>query len=69
MSKPALLAVDDDGPVLAAVERDLRARYAERYQIYTAASGEQALDLIRRLRLREEPVALLLVDQRMPGMS
>jgi thioredoxin reductase (NADPH) len=69
MSKPALLAVDDDGPVLAAVERDLRSRYAEQYQIYTAASGEQALDLLRRLRLREDPVALLLVDQRMPGMS
>src|SRR3954451_17457690 len=69
MTKPALLAVDDDGPVLSAVERDLRAHYSERYQIYTAASGEQALDLIRRLRLREDPVALLLVDQRMPGMS
>ncbi|WP_448623655.1 FAD-dependent oxidoreductase [Geodermatophilus sp. URMC 64] len=69
MSKPALLAVDDDGPVLSAVERDLRARYSERYQIYTASSGEQALDLLRRLRLREDPVALLLVDQRMPGMS
>jgi thioredoxin reductase (NADPH) len=69
MSKPALLAVDDDGPVLSAVERDLRARYGERYQVYTASSGEQALDLLRRLRLREDPVALLLVDQRMPGMS
>jgi thioredoxin reductase (NADPH) len=69
MSKPALLAVDDDGPVLSAVERDLRARYSEHYQVYTAASGEQALDLLRRLRLREDPVALLLVDQRMPGMS
>ena len=69
MTKPALMAVDDDGPVLTAVERDLRARYAEHYQIYTASSGEQALDLLRRLRLREDPVALLLVDQRMPGMS
>jgi thioredoxin reductase (NADPH) len=69
MSKPALLAVDDDGPVLSAVERDLRAHYGERYQVYTASSGEQALDLLRRLRLREDPVALLLVDQRMPGMT
>ncbi|MGY1785073.1 FAD-dependent oxidoreductase [Geodermatophilus sp. SYSU D00698] len=69
MSRPALLAVDDDGPVLAAVERDLRERYGEQYQVYTASSGDQALDLLRRLRLREEPVALLLVDQRMPGMS
>ncbi|MGY1736057.1 FAD-dependent oxidoreductase [Geodermatophilus sp. SYSU D00684] len=69
MSRPALLAVDDDGPVLAAVERDLRERYGEQYQVYAASSGDQALDLLRRLRLREEPVALLLVDQRMPGMS
>src|SRR3954447_11430718 len=69
MSKPALLAVDDDETVLSAVERDLRARYAEHYQIYTATSGEQALGLPRRARLREDPVALLLVDQRMPGMS
>ncbi|SFL14487.1 FAD-dependent oxidoreductase [Geodermatophilus ruber] len=67
MSRPVLLAVDDDGPVLAAVERDLRARYAEHYRVLTASSGGQALDLLRRLRLREEPVALLLVDQRMPG--
>jgi thioredoxin reductase (NADPH) len=69
MSRPVLLAVDDDAPVLAAVERDLRERYAEHYQVVTASSGDQALDLLRRLRLRETTVALLLVDQRMPGMS
>jgi thioredoxin reductase (NADPH) len=69
MSRPVLMAVDDDGPVLAAVERDLRDRYAEHYQVISASSGDQALDLLRRLRLREDTVALLLVDQRMPGMS
>ena len=69
MGSPILLTVDDDGPVLAAVERDLRDRYAEHYRVLTASSGDQALDLLHRLRLREEPVALLLVDQRMPGMS
>jgi len=69
MSRPVLLAVDDDGPVLAAIERDLRDRYAEHYQVLAASSGDQALDLLRRLRLREDAVALLVVDQRMPGMS
>jgi thioredoxin reductase (NADPH) len=69
MGSPVLLTVDDDPPLLAAVERDLRDRYAEHYQVMTASSGDQALDLLHRLRLREEPVALLLVDQRMPGMS
>jgi thioredoxin reductase (NADPH) len=69
MSRPVLLAVDDDGPVLAAVERDLRDRYAEHYQVVAASSGDQALDVLRRLRLRDDTVALLLVDQRMPGMT
>ncbi len=69
MSRPVIRAVDDDGPVLAAVERDLRERYAEHYQVLAASSGDQAMDLLRRLRLREDAVALLLVDQRMPGMN
>ncbi|MFZ5871276.1 MAG: FAD-dependent oxidoreductase [Actinomycetota bacterium] len=69
MSSPVLLAVDDDPPVLSAVERDLRDRYAEHYRVLTAPSGEQALDVLRRLRLRDETVALLIVDQRMPGMT
>jgi len=69
MSPPVLLAVDDDGPVLAAIERDLRERYSEHYRVMAASSGEQALELLRRLRLREDSVALLLVDQRMPGMN
>jgi thioredoxin reductase (NADPH) len=67
--KPVLLAVDDEPPVLAAVARDLRSRYGADYRILRAASGEEALDVLRQLRLREDPVALLLVDQRMPGMS
>jgi thioredoxin reductase (NADPH) len=69
VTRPVLLAVDDDVPVLGAVERDLRDRYAERYRVMTASSGEEALDLLRRLRLRDDVVALLLVDQRMPGMT
>src|SRR5690606_22551297 len=69
MEKPVILAVDDDGEVLRAVTRDLRARYGEKYRIVRAGSGEEALEALRELRLAEEPVALLLVDQRMPGMT
>ncbi len=69
MAKPVILAVDDDVEVLRAVARDLRSKYAEQYRIMRASSGEEALDALRELRLVEEPVALLLVDQRMPGMT
>ncbi|HYP13887.1 MAG TPA: FAD-dependent oxidoreductase [Bryobacteraceae bacterium] len=67
--KPVLLTIDDDGAVLRAVERDLRKRYADRYRILRADSGLVALEVTRQLQLRNEPVALFLSDQRMPGMT
>jgi thioredoxin reductase (NADPH) len=69
MSKPVLLTVDDDAEVLRAVERDLRREYGNRFRVLRANSGESALDALRQLKLRNDPVALLLVDQRMPKMS
>ncbi|HWY42618.1 MAG TPA: FAD-dependent oxidoreductase [Candidatus Sulfotelmatobacter sp.] len=69
MAKPVLMAVDDDGEVLRAVERDLRKHYAENYRVMRASSGAAALQALTSLKRRGEPVALLLVDQRMPEMS
>jgi thioredoxin reductase (NADPH) len=69
MAKPVLLTVDDDAEVLRAVERDLRREYGNRFRVIRANSGESALDALRQLKLRNDPVALLLVDQRMPRMS
>src|SRR5215831_10181229 len=69
MAKPVLMAVDDDGEVLRAVERALRSRYAEHYRIVRANSGASALQAAQSLKKRNEPVALFLVDQRMPEMS
>jgi thioredoxin reductase (NADPH) len=68
-AKPAILAVDDDVPVLRAVERDLRVRYGNDYRIIGADSGADALEVVRELTVRAEPVALFLVDQRMPTMT
>jgi thioredoxin reductase (NADPH) len=67
--KPALLTVDDDPEVLSAIHRDLRNRYAERYRVLRAESGSAALDALGELQKRNEPVALFLVDQRMPHMT
>lgn len=69
MAKPAILTVDDDPEVLRSVERDLRARYAEKYRVLRAASGKAALDTLQELKKRNDTVALLLVDQRMPQMN
>jgi thioredoxin reductase (NADPH) len=68
-TKPVILAVDDDLPVLRAVERDLRARYGEQYRIVAANSGHDALEAVRQLTLRGSAVALFMVDQRMPQMT
>jgi len=69
MPKPSILTVDDDREVLRAVERDLRRRYSEGYRVLRADSGRAALDALREVKARGDAVALLLADQRMPGMS
>ncbi len=69
MAKPVILSVDDEPQVLNAVVRDLREQYAEDYRVLKAGSGEEALRTIEQLKQRNELVALMLVDQRMPDMS
>jgi thioredoxin reductase (NADPH) len=69
MARPNLLAVDDDVSVLEAVVQDLRRQYGSEYRVMRAASGQAALDTLSQLKARQEPVALLLSDQRMPGMT
>ncbi len=69
MAKPVIWTVDDDPDVLRAVERDLRKQYGDRYRVISADSGLSALEATKQLKLRNEAVALFLVDQRMPRMS
>jgi thioredoxin reductase (NADPH) len=68
MSKPVLLVVDDDPQVLAAVRRDLRSRYREGYTVVGSSSGQEALTTIRELKSRGNSLAMVISDQRMPGM-
>src|SRR5262245_16410791 len=67
--KPILLTVDDDPGVSRAVARDLRRQYGEAYRVVRTESGPQALETLRELKLRGDPVAVLLADHRMPEMS
>lgn len=69
MAKPVILCVDDEPNVLRAVERDLRNKYGEDFRILRASSGEIALNAVQELALRNEVVAVFVVDQRMPEMT
>ena len=69
MAKPILLSVDDDSDVLRAIERDLRSKYGSEYRVIGSDSPEGALELLKEIKRRNQSVALLLADQRMPRMS
>ncbi|MGY1760676.1 FAD-dependent oxidoreductase [Geodermatophilus sp. SYSU D00779] len=69
MGRPVLLTVDDDPAVSRAVARDLRRRYGETHRVLRAGSGAEALEALRELKLRGDPVAVLLADHRMPEMN
>src|SRR5215472_11909606 len=69
MAKPVLLTVDDDPEVLKAIQRDLRDKYSNDYKVLRSNSGKAALETLKQLKVRNEPVALLLADQRMPQMD
>ena|SRR5215207_3509252 len=67
--KPVILTVDDDPQVLRSVERDLRSKYGNEFRVLRADSGTTALEILKQLKLRNEPPAFFLVDQRMPNMT
>jgi len=67
--QPVILAVDDEPAVLRAIAGDLRRHYARRYRVVRAGSGEEALEVVAELRERSARLALVVSDQRMPGMG
>jgi thioredoxin reductase (NADPH) len=69
MTKPIILFVDDEPPVLNALERDLRGHYGSEYRIVKAGSGMHAMRAIAQFKQRNDPVALFIVDERMPEMT
>src|SRR5829696_3332108 len=69
MKLPLIIIVDDDIQVLRAIQRDVRNEYHENYRIVATDSANEALDLIKELKLKNETVALFISDQRMPEMD
>ncbi|MEO7370028.1 MAG: FAD-dependent oxidoreductase, partial [Ilumatobacteraceae bacterium] len=69
MARPIILTVDDDPAVSQAITRDLRSRYGDRYRLARATSGGEALTTLQEFARRDQPVALIVSDHRMPEMT
>ncbi len=69
MKLPYILIVDDDQQVMRAIQRDIRNEYREDYKIAATDSANEALELIKELKLKNETVALFISDQKMPEME
>lgn len=69
MKLPYIIAVDDDEQVLNSVKRDLRKGFGDDYRILSTTSPQEALDALQELNKKNERIALLVADQRMPGMQ
>jgi len=69
MAGAVILTVDDDMAVSQAITRDLRSRYGDRYRLVRATSGSEALTVLDELATRDQPVALIVSDHRMPEMT
>ena len=69
MKLPFIIIADDDMQVLRAIQRDIRNEYRDDYRISATASANEALALIKELKLKNETVALIISDQRMPEME
>ena len=63
---PKILVVDDEQDLCDILRFNLE---AEGYEVLTATSGEEALDIISRQQADGSPFHLLLLDVMMPGMS
>lgn len=60
MKRHKLLIVDDEKEIL----RSLTLTFTENYEVFTASSGAEALEIIK-----QQDIALIITDQRMPQMT
>lgn len=68
-NKPVLLLVEDQTHTRSRIERDLEQQYRQNYQVVSAGSTGEALDTLARFKLRDIPVALVIVDCDLAGSS
>lgn len=64
--KDKILVVDDEAFIRTNLEKLFR---LDGYEVFTAADGEQGLEIFEAARKRSDPIQIVLVDLKMPGMD
>lgn len=68
-TKEHIICVDDEEGILTALRQQLGARFGDECEIEVAQSAKDALELVEELKRDGEPLAVMIVDQIMPGMK
>ena len=61
MKLPFIIIADDDMQVLRAIQRDIRNEYRDDYRVSATASANEALELIKELKLKKMHAAMISV--------
>jgi two-component system, sensor histidine kinase and response regulator len=69
MKKPVILCVDDEQILLDSLKQQLKPEFGKAYQIETAESGEEALEVIEELLEENREIPLVISDELMPGIK
>lgn len=69
MNRSAIVCVDDEVIILAALKSELRNAFGNQFQYETATSATQAMELIGEMQADKIQVILILSDWLMPGMK
>jgi thioredoxin reductase (NADPH) len=69
MSRPVLMAVDDDPAALGVLAEELRKRYGTDYRVVCDGDPQAALQALERVQGDGGQVALVLADQWMPTLT
>lgn len=69
MSEPIIICVDDEPIVLKSLKRELLEAFGESYEIETAESAEETLELFEELLADQQEVPVVISDHIMPDMK
>ncbi len=67
--KPVILCVDDEKALLETLERLIVRRFGREFDVETADSGDEGLEVLEEFAAEGRPVALIVSDQLMPGLN